>query len=224
MSNESFIREVDEAVRQEEFKRLWNRYGLFVIAGAALIIAGVAGYKGWNYWQAQQAQDAGARFIGALILDEDGKAQDARAAFEEIAKDGPEGYRILSRFQLAAADAAAGEKTSAVEAYDALASDSAVGSVLQDYAKIRAATLLVDEASLQDMKKRLDSLAEGEGPYRNAARELLGLSAYRNNDMAEAARYYRRIMVDPEVTATMRQRAQMMLALTVEADKAPATN
>lgn len=224
MSDDSFVREVDEAVRQEEFKRLWNRYGFYVMAGAVLIVAGVAGYKGWNYWQAKQAQAAGSRFVGALLLEEDGKAQDAKSAFEEIAASSPAGYRTLSRFQLAAAAARDGDRQKAVEAYEVLASDSSAGGILQDYAKIRAAALLVDEVSLDDMKKRIDALAEGNGPWRNAARELLGLSAYRNNNISEAERYYRRIMVDPAATQNMRRRAQMMLALTVESDKAPATN
>lgn len=224
MSDDSFVREVNEAVRQEEYKRLWDRYGILAMSAAALIIVGVAGYKGWNYWQAKQAQTTGARFVGALTLEEDGKPQDARAAYEEISRDGPEGYRVLSRFQLAAASAKAGEKTKAVEAYDALAGDPGVDPLLRDYAKVRAAALLVDEASLDDMKTRIDGLAEGDGTWRNSARELLGLTAYRNNSGSEAERYFRRIMVDPESTPNMRRRAEMMLALVVEADKAPATN
>lgn len=224
MSDDSFLREVNEAVRQEELKRFWNRYGLFIMAGAVIIIAGVAGYKGWNYWQAKQAQSTGSRFIGALILEEDGKPQDAKSAFEDIAANGPQGYRVLSRFQLAAAEAKDGDRKKAVEAYEALAADSSLGAMLQDYAKIRAATLLVDDAPFDDMKKRVDALAEGDGPWRNSARELLGLSAYRNNNVSEAERYFQRIMVDPEATQNMRRRAQMMLALTVESDKAPATN
>lgn len=224
MSDDSFVREVNEAVRQEELKRLWNRYGLYAVAGALLIIAGVAGYKGWNYWQTQQSRTAGARFIGALLLEEDGKTQDAMAAYSEIATQGPQGYRILSRFQLAAAAAKDGKTKEAVEAYDALASDSALDPVLRDYANIRAATLLVDETSLEDMKTRVDALAEGDGPWRNSARELLGLTAWRTGNMSEAERYFRRVMVDPQATSAMRRRAQMMMALTVESDKAPATN
>ena len=57
MSDDSFVREVDEAVRQDEFKRLWDKYGLYIMAGAVLIVATVAGYKGWGYWQAKQAAE-----------------------------------------------------------------------------------------------------------------------------------------------------------------------
>ncbi len=49
MSDDSIFREVDEAVRQDKLKSLWDKYGLWVVAGAALIIASVSGYKFWVY-------------------------------------------------------------------------------------------------------------------------------------------------------------------------------
>ena len=226
MSDSSFLREVDEAVRQEALKRLWDRYGLFVILGALLIVAGVAGYKGWGYWQAQQAAEAGARFTGALSLTEEGKTGDAVTAFRELAQEGPSGYRLLSQFQLAAADAEAGRTAEAVKKYDALAAESGGGDVLGGLARIRAALLLVDDASLADMKARLDKLADGIGPWRHSARELLGLAAYRTGDTETAERYFTRALVDPGVPPNLRRRAEMMLALVVKADapSSPETN
>ncbi len=226
MSDSSFLREVDEAVRQDALKRLWDRYGLLAVLAAVLIVAGVAGYKGWGYWRVQQAAEAGARFTGALSLSEEGKTGDAVTAFKELAEDGPGGYRLLSRFQLAAADAEAGRTAEAVKTYDALAADSGLGEVLQGLAQVRAALLLVDEASLADMKGRLEALADGIGPWRHSARELLGLAAYRTGDTEAAERYFTRAAVDPGVPPNLRRRAEMMLALVVKADapSAPETN
>lgn len=224
MSDDSFVREVDEAVRQEELKRLWNRYGVFALAGAVLIVVSVAGYKGWGYWQAKQAADAGARFVGALTLSEDGKTKEAVAAFKDLASDGPAGYRLLSRFQLAAADLKAGKTGSAVAAYDALAADSGIGPLLKEYAQIQAAGLLVDQASLEDMKKRIGAIADGSGPWRHSAREYLGLTAYRQRNGAEAERYFTKALSDPGVPPNLRRRAEMILALVVKADSpAPAS-
>lgn len=218
MSDDSFVREVDEAVRQEELKRLWNRYGVFALAGAFMIVAGVAGYKGWNYWQAKQSADAGARFVGALTLNEDGKTEEAAAAFKELASDGPAGYQLLSRFQLAAADVKAGKTGSAVAAYDALAADTGIGPLLKEFAQIQAAGLLVDQASLDDMKKRIDAIAEGSSPWRHSAREYLGLTAYRTGNGADAERYFTKALSDPGIPPNLRRRAEMILALVVKAD------
>jgi hypothetical protein len=224
MSDDSFVREVDEAVRQDELKRYWDRYGVYVLAGALLIVATVAGYKGWGYWRAQQAASAGARFVGAQTLEEDGKTEDAVAAFKALASDGPAGYQTLSQFELAAAAAEAGRREEAVKTYDALAADAGVDEILQGFARLQAAALLVDTVSLSEMKTRIDELAEGAGPWRNSAREYLGLTAYREGDNAEAERYFRRILLDPGVPANMRSRAQMMLALIVKADEPSTAN
>jgi len=222
MSDSDFFREVDEAVRQDSLKKIWDRYGIAMLLGAFLIIASVAGYKGWTFWQQKQAAEAGARFTGALSLIGEGKDKDAIAAFRELAGDGPKGYRILSRFQLAAAQAKNGKTAEAVKMYDELASLRGAGTVLQGFAKVRAAALLVDEASLAEMKSRLDSVADGTDPWRHSARELLGLSAYRVGNMEEAERYFTRALVDPGVPQNMRQRVEMMLSLVVRADASPA--
>lgn len=219
MSDGDFVREVDEAVRQEEMKRLWDRYGIYILFGAVAIVAGVAGYKGWVYWQQTQSANAGARFTGALTLNEEGKTEDAVTAFRDIASQGPAGYRALSLFQLAAAAVKAGKTAEAVKAYDELAADSSVDTVLRGFATIQAAMLLVDEAGLDEIKQRVGSLAEGTGPWRHSAREILGLVAYRTGDNALAESYFTRALVDPGIPQNMRRRAEMMLALVVKADE-----
>ncbi len=221
MSDGDFIREVDEAVRQDELKRLWDRFGVYIVLGAVLIVAGVAGYKGWVYWKETQSANAGARFTGALTLSEDGKIEDADAAFRDLVSQAPAGYRALSRFQLAAAAVKAGKPADAVKAYDALAADSSIDEVLQGFATVQAATLRVDEAGLDEIRKRVGPLADGTGPWRHSAREILGLAAYRAGDDAEAERYFTRALVDPGIPQNMRRRAEMMLALVVKADKPP---
>jgi hypothetical protein len=222
MSDSEFFREVDEAVRHEHYKRLWDRYGIFAIIGACLIIAGVAGYKGWIYWRDKQAGDAGAQFTEALTLAKTGDAAKAREAFRQLAENGPSGYRVLARFQLAAAEAKAGETDKAVASYDALSNDAAVDDILKGYATIQAATLKLANADYAEMERRLKSLAEGKSPWRFSARELLGLSAYKLDNMPEADKQFTALAGDESTPSNMRERADMMLALIAGAMKAPA--
>ena len=42
--------EVDEEVRREQFKKLWERYGNLFVALAVLIVAAVGGWRGCEYW------------------------------------------------------------------------------------------------------------------------------------------------------------------------------
>lgn len=222
MSDEGIFREVDEALRHDRFKALWDKYGAYVLVGAFLIVATVAGYNGWSYWRAKQASEAGERFVNALQLEEDGKREESAAAFQKLIDDGPQGYRLLARFQLAAAYAKSGDLQGAVKAYDELAADGSLGEPMRGYAAIQAASLRVDQAGIDEMKQRLDALANGQSPWRHSSRELLGLAAYRNGDTADAERLFGQLLADQAAPPNLKRRAEMMLALMVKSDPAVA--
>ncbi len=219
MSDQSFLREVDEAVRQERYKALWDKYGVYVLVLAVLIIVGVAGYNAWTFWRHSEAQKAGATFTEALTLDDTEQAK-AKEMLEGLSKTGPGGYRVLARFQLAAADAKAGKIDEAVAAYDALAKDSSVDRILQGVAALQAASLRLDKADFSEMESRLKPFIDQNSGWRFSARELLGLSAYKHNDMREAERQFSALLGDQGTPRSLRERADMMLALIMGAPQA----
>jgi hypothetical protein len=212
---DTFFREVDEAVRQDRYKALWDKYGVHVLVLAVLIVAGVAGYKFWSNWQEKKAQDAGAQFTDALSLDDRAEKDKAQGIFQSLADNGPAGYRVLSRFQLAAAESRAGSTDKAVADYDALASDAQVDKILQGLATLQAAMLRIDKADYAEMERRLKGLADSDSAWRFSARELLGMSSYRLNDMREAEKQFSALLADPGTPPNLRDRADMMLALIV---------
>jgi hypothetical protein len=201
--------EVDEEVRREQLKKLWDRYSLYLIAAAVLIVLGISAWRGYEYWMGQKAAAAGAAFEAAVALSEQSKHAEAEAAFAKIATDAPAGYRVLARMR--AADALSQVRPAeAVKAYDELSADASLGTVWRDLAAIRAGMLLVDSASLADMRRRLDPVAEPTRSFRHMARELLVLSAWRNRDLPAARRYLDMIIGDAETPIGARARAEVM--------------
>ncbi len=223
MSDRDFFREVDEAVRQDKYKKLWDEYGVYVLGAAAVMVVGVAGYNGWTAWQEKRAADAGAKFSQALSLEESADAAKAREMLTALAEQGPQGYRVLARFQLAAAAAKAGETDKAVAEYDALAKEQGVDPILQGHATLQAASLRLEKADYAEMEQRLKALADSDSAWRFSARELLGLSAYRVKDMREAERQFSALIGDEATPANLRERANMMLALIVGAPQTLST-
>jgi hypothetical protein len=221
MSDRDFFREVDEAVRQDKYKALLDKYGIHALVGAALIVAGVAGYKGWTYWQESRAQTAGTEFGKAVALQDSGDAAKAQDAFTALAEKGPAGYRVLARFQLASAEAQTGDK--AVALYDALATDNDADTILKGLATIQAATLRLDTADYAEMERRLNGLIDQSSPWSYSARELLGLSAYRLNNMPEAEKQFSALIADQGTPSNLRERADVMLALIVGAPQSLST-
>ncbi len=204
--------EVDEEVRRDQLKKLWDRYSIYLIALAVLVVAGIAAWRGYEWWQGKQAAAAGSAFEAAVALSEAGKHQEAETAFDKAAAEAPAGYRVLSRLR-AAAELAQSKPADAVKAFDTIAADPSVGPTLQDLAAVRAGLLLVDSAPLTEMERRLAPLAEPARTFRHTARELLALSAWRNHDAATVRRYIDMIAGDAETPPGTRARAEILAAL-----------
>jgi hypothetical protein len=204
--------EVDEEVRRDQLKKLWDRYSIYLIALAVLIVAAIGAWRGYDYWVAKKAAAAGAAFESAVTLSEQGKHAEAEVAFANVVAQAPEGYRVLARFR-AAAELGNVKPADAVKAYDDLAADNTLGATWQDLAGLRAGLLLVDSAQLADMRLRLDPLAEPSRTFRHSARELLALSAWRNHDVTAARRYIDMIATDAETPPGTRARIDVLSAL-----------
>jgi len=204
--------EVDEEVRREQLKKLWERYGNYLIAGCIVIVLGVGAWRGYQWWQAKQAAQSGAAFEQAVTLAETGKHQEAADAFAKVASDGTSGYRVLARLRQAA-ELAPTDRNAAVAAYDAIATDNRTGQIVQDLAAVRGAFLLVDSAPYSEILQRLEPVTAADRAFRHSAREILALSAWKAGDMAAARRWTEMIMTDPQTPPGPRTRAEMLSEL-----------
>ena len=204
--------EVDEDVRRDQLKKLWDQYSIYIVAGAFLIIAAVGGWRGYQYLEAKKAAEAGAAFDKAVELSEANKHAEAEAAFSDLAAKAPSGYRMLARLR-AAAEVATRDSQAAAKMYDDIAADRSIGAVEQDLARVRAAGLLLDTATYPGRLTRLESAAAPGATFRHTARELLALSAWRVNDTTAARKWLDVIAGDGETPPSLRSRAEALQAL-----------
>jgi len=204
--------EVDEEVRREQLKKLWDKYSIFIVAGALLIIAGVGGWRGYQYLEAKKAAEAGSAFDKAVELSEANKHTEAEAAFNDLAAKAPSGYRMLARLR-AAGEVAGRDPKAAAKMYDDVAADRSIGAEQQDLARVRAAGLLVDSAGYSEMLSRLETSTGPDSTFRHTARELLALSAWRAGDTAAARKWLDMIASDGETPPSLRSRAEALQAL-----------
>ena len=204
--------EVDEEVRREQLQKLWEKYSIYIIAAALLVIAAVGGWRGYQYLEEKRAAEAGDAFGKAVQLADQGKHAEAEAAFNELAAKAPAGYRMLARFR-AAAEVANRDPQAAAKMFDDLAADNSIGAEQQALARIRAAGLLVDTATYADMLRRLEGAAAAGQTFRHSARELLALSAFRANDSTATRQWLDQLELDAETPSSMRSRAEALQAL-----------
>lgn len=210
MTDDGLIREVDEEIRAEQYQQLWQRYGKLFVAIAVLIVAGVAGFQGWKYYQKQQSEAAAVVYFDAAKKAEEGKYDDALAALQAVKSPG---YGQLARLREAAVLAEKGDIDGAVAIYDSFAADSSNDKTFADLARIRAGYALVDSKTPDELLTRLGQYDRDGQVWRNQAREIFGLAAWRTGDMTMADRYFNAIFADPDTPDSMRQRAQVMIQL-----------
>jgi hypothetical protein len=204
--------EVDEEVRREQLKKLWERYGAYILAACVLIVVAVGAWRGYQWWQAKQAAASGAAFEQAVTLAEAGKHQEAAAAFAKLASDGTPGYRVLARLR-EAAELAPNDSKAAIAAYEAIAADNRLGQVIQDLAAVRAGYLLIDSTPYSEMVRRLEPMTAPDRAFRHSARDILALSAWKAGDTAMTRRWTDMMMSDPQTPPGPRSRAQILSEL-----------
>lgn len=204
--------EVNEDVRREQLKKLWDQYSIYIVAAAFLVVAAVGGWRGYQYLEAKKAAEAGAAFDKAIELSEQNKSAEAEAVFNNLAATAPAGYRMLARLR-AAAEIAAHDPQAAVKLYDEISTDRSIGALEQELARIRAASLLVDTATYPTMVQRLEASTAPQATFRHTARELLALSAWHANDTTAARKWLDLIANDAETPPGLRSRAEALQAL-----------
>src|SRR4051794_37261261 len=153
-----FFREVDEEYRRDRILQIWTRHSGIIVAALLVAIAGVGGWRYWTHVEHGRAEAAGVRYQDAVRLAQDNKGEEAEKALELVARDAPDGYRLLARFRLAAELGKRGPEDGA-KAYDALAADAAVNGLWQDLARLRAAMLRFDNAEAAAIRPPLERLA-----------------------------------------------------------------
>jgi hypothetical protein len=211
MSDDSFIREVEEELRSDRMKSVWERFGKWIIGAAVAIVLAVAGNSAWNWYAQSQATASGDRFRAALIAANEGNTAEARATLEALQDEGFGQYPVLARMREAALFHDEGDADAAIAAFDAISDDSDVPDVLRDMARLRAAYILVDEGSYADVAQRAEPIAGDDNALRFGARETLGLAAWKEQRYGDAKALFEQIAGDAAAPPPAAGRARLML-------------
>ena len=205
--------EVDEEVRREQLKKLWDQYSIYIIAAARSDRCRRRRLARLSISGSQKAAEAGAAFDAAIELVRSEQARGGRGGLRQARGYGAvriphAGAVARGRLRSQPRDPKAGAKL-----YDEIAADRSIGAEQQDLARIRAAGLLLDTESYPNMLQRLEAATKPDATFRHTARELLALSAWRANDTTAARQWLDMIANDGETPSAMRSRAEALQAL-----------
>jgi len=204
--------EVDEDVRRDQLKKLWDQYSIYIVAGALLIIAAVGGWRGYQYLEAKKAAEAGAAFDRAVELSESNKHSEAEAAFNDLAAKAPAGYRMLARLRRPRKSPPAIRKArpKCTTTSPPTAASARRSRIWPRFAPPDCCWI---PRTYPGMLTRLEAAAAPGATFRHTARELLALSAWRVNDATAARKWLDLIAGDGETPPSLRSRAEALQAL-----------
>jgi hypothetical protein len=211
-NNDAQFREVNEELRREQFLKLWNRYGTYIVGAAAAIVALIVGAQIWESRRLAKANEAGAAFESAADLAKSGKLEDAAKAFSGVATTGPGGYATLASLAEAGALLKSDKRSEALAIFDKVIADSGADPLLQDFARVQAASLRLGEADFTEMENRLKPLTGDANAWRFIGRELLGTAAIKAGKLDEARTTLAPLLADPNLTRTASERINRLMA------------
>jgi hypothetical protein len=207
VSDSAAFQEVDDAVRQDDLKAWWTRWGSWVVAGAVGLVVVVAGVVGYRQYDTSQRAQASAAYTAALSkLGQDNAA--ARTELTKQAESAPEPYRGLAALAAAQLLDKPEDQVAALEAVS-----SRLPPELADLALVIAGFRSVDGARFEAAMAKLGPLAQPDRPFHASVNELQALAAVRKGDLKRARELWTDIVKDTAAPQGAQQRAQAMLTL-----------
>lgn len=149
------VYDLEEQEQLDELKTWWKQYGNLVTAIAVAFALAVAAWQGWNWWQRNQAAQASVLYGGLQQAAAQKDAKRARElAGELIDKYSGSAYAGMGALLAARVQVDAGEAKNA-RVQLAWAADNAKDDALRDIARLRLATLMLDDKAYDDALKQL---------------------------------------------------------------------
>lgn len=177
--------QVEEELRSDRYKRL-ARTWLPVIGGVLLVaLIAALSWWGWQKMETSKADKASIAYQRGLDSLEASNLVGADAAFTQAATEGNAAYKALALNHRAGIAVQQNRIPAAVELFEEAAQASR-DPLMRDSSALKAALLLLDTASLEDIQARLEPLMKEGRPFRAFAREALAMAQLQNGKTAEA--------------------------------------
>ncbi|MFL2843337.1 MAG: tetratricopeptide repeat protein [Alphaproteobacteria bacterium] len=202
--------EVNEELRRQQLKSIWDRFGVYIIGFAVLIILSVGGNEIINHLNNRVSQRESNAFDNALNLIEKGNDS---AGLDQLIKltEGKTGYKGLALFRLSSESLTNGNYQEAVDYLKKASLDKTLTNNLRVFAKIKAGLILVDNGSFSEVDVLLKEVIESGGPFSFHAKEILALALIKNGRDLEAQEIFQEITNDASAPPVLARRAEIFL-------------
>jgi len=207
------MREIDEAVRQDDTVRFFQKYGITLGVLIAFVLAALLAWWWWDSSRTAQYETQSETLITALDDIDARNFDEAAETVDPLLEEGTIGARTSARFLQAANALEGGETTRAVELYAAIANDPETPDPLRDLAQVRQVATQFDTLEPEEVLARLGKLAVPGNAFFGSAGELVALAQLEAGNTREAGTLFKAIAQDETLPETLRNRSRQMAGL-----------
>ena len=207
---EALLREVDDAVRQDELASFGERYGRQLVIGAAVVVLGFGGYLFWQSRQHSALEAESNAIIIALDQAQAGNFASAATGASALIGDGADGPEASARLVAAAAAAEQNNLAEARKQLAALSDDASAPKAMRELATLRLAALEFDTMDKAQIIQRVGPLAKPDNPWFGSAGELVAMAYLEQGKRGEAGKLFASIANTDTVPDPIRSRARQM--------------
>nr|WP_232366672.1 tetratricopeptide repeat protein [Alteripontixanthobacter muriae] len=204
------LREVDDAVRQDQYSQFAQRFGIPLII---LLVLALAAFAGWLYWQNRQEaamEQRSEALIGALDQVEAGNLDTGAELLDPLASGDAAGPQSAARMLQAGIALEQGRAGDAAQLFAAVGADAEAPAALRNLATIREVATRFDSLPPQQVIERLESLAVPGNPFFGSAAELVAMAHLEAGNTQRAGNLFAEIAKAEDVPDSLRSRARQI--------------
>lgn len=205
--NDSFISEVSEEVRRDQFYAFLRRRGWIIALAIAVVVGGAAANE-WRKARASAEAEAAGDALRAALQAEDAAAR--ADALGNLVAQAPSAAPV-ARLAQAASLAEAGDRAGAGELLATLAADGTADPIYRALAGLQRVMLLGAEMPTSERLATLEGLTQPGAPFRPLALEQRALAHLETGDDAAAIADLEVVLADPTATEALRSRARQLI-------------
>ncbi len=210
---ETFLREVDDALRQDQFEGFFRTYGKPLLAGIVIGLVALAGYLFWQEHRRSAADERSEQFVVALDELQAGNRKGAYDELQALAADKGTASATSAALLRAGLAIELNKPGEAVGIYEQVAADSDAPQPMRDLATVRYVALRFDELKPVEVIARLKPLAVPGNAWFGVAGEMLGMAYLEQGKNDLAGPLFAQIARDKDVPSSLRGRTRQLAGL-----------
>lgn len=211
--DDALLKEIDDAVRQDQYADFGKNYGRALAAALVLGLAGFGGYLWWDSQQEAALEKDSEVLVSSLDQIEAGNLQTGSDALQPLVDDGNAGARTAALMLQAGAASERGDMATAARLFGLVSTDEKAPGPYRDLATIRMVATQFDTMKPDEVIARLGPIAVPDNPFFGSAGELVAMAQLEKGNRAAAGKLFSQIAKDDETPSSLRSRARQMAGM-----------